>query len=288
MALAAPTADLRRGTSRTVAAASALLVSLLLVAAGAAWHLTGGRWAVIETPSMGTAAPVGTLILTKPVPLSQLKVGDIVTYRPPNLPDSLVTHRVVAVLADGNLQVRGDINGAVDPFPVTQESLVGQVVAHYRGLGWLVRALPTLLLGIVVLLVGTSWYVPLRWRSSVRVVGTCLLIGVTSLIMRPFVHPVLVAVTTTPGGPRATVVSGGLFPTRITGAAGDHVDLHAGQVGSVLVTSDRPGGALMISGSPDLHGWWLLGMIAVCLVPLLWTTLVGLAPVPPPPEDDQA
>ena len=287
MALAAPAADLHRGTSRLVAAVSALLVCLLLVAAGAAWHFRGGRWAVIETPSMGTAAPVGTLILTKPVPLNQLRVGDIVTYQTPNLPGSLVTHRVVAVLTDGNLQVRGDINGAVDPFPVTQESLVGQVVAHYRGLGWLVRALPTLLLGIVVLLVGTSWYLPLRWRSSVRVVGTCLLVAVTSLIVRPFVHPVLVAVTTTPDGPRATVVSGGLFPTRITGAAGNRVDLHPGEVGSVLVASDRPGGALMVSGSPDLHGWWLVGMITVCLIPLLWTTLVGLAPVPSPSEDDQ-
>jgi signal peptidase I len=277
MALAAAPVDLRRpGGSATIAVTAALLLCLVLL--GVAWRSSGGRWAVIETPSMGSAAPVGTLILTKPVQLAQLAVGDIVTYRPPNLPGTMITHRVVAVLPDGSVQVRGDINGAVDPFPVTQQTLVGQVVAHYRGLGWLVRALPTLLLGIVVLLVGSGSYVPTQWRSSVRIVGACLLVAVTSLIVRPFVHPVLVAVTPTAEGQRATVVSGGLLPTRITGTEGNHVDLLAGQLGTVLVSSDQPGGALMISGSPDLHGWWLIGMAAVCLVPLLWTLSVGLTP----------
>ncbi|GAA1843711.1 S26 family signal peptidase [Microlunatus capsulatus] len=281
MALAAPAVPLRRpGGLLSAAVVAALLACLLLVVSGAAWRVSGGRWAVIETPSMGTAAPVGTLILTRPAPLALLEVGDVVTYRPPNLPGSLVTHRVVAVLADGNLQVQGDVNGAVDPFPVTQDSLVGEVVGHYRGLGWLVRALPTLLLGVVVLVVGSGWYVPLRWRSSVRVLGSCVLVAVTSLIIRPFVHPVLVAVVTTPDGPRATVASGGLLPTRITGTAGDYVDLHAGEVGSVLVASDRPGGALLVSGSPELHGWWLVGMVVVCLLPLLWTLAVGLSPDP--------
>lgn len=269
----------------TVAALSGLLVCLLLLTAGVAWRLDGGRWAIIETPSMGVAAPVGTLILTRPTLLEELRVGDIVTYRPRNLPDSLITHRVVAVLADGALQVRGDINGAIDPFPVTQDDLVGQVVAHYRGLGWLVRALPTLLLGLVVLLIGSALYVPQRWRSSVRILGTSLLVAVTSLIVRPFVHPVLVSVAATPDGALATVVSGGLLPTRVTGLPGHHVDLHTGQLGTVLVAADRAGGPIMVNGAPNLHGWWLAAMVAVCLIPLLWTTIIGLSP--DQPDTDQ-
>ena len=275
-------------TVGTTAALVGLVVCLLLVAAGASWRVSGGRWAVIETPSMGVAAPVGTLILTRPALLGNLRVGDIVTYRPRNLPDSLITHRVVAVLRDGTLQVRGDINGAVDPFPVTQTDLVGQVVAHYRGLGWLVRGLPTLLLGIVVLVIGTALYVPVRWRSSTRILGSCLLVAATSLIVRPFVHPVLVAVTATPNGSVATVVSGGLLPTRITGLSGHHVDLTLGQVGAVPVTADRPGGPVMVNGSPHLHGWWLAAMIAVCLIPLLWTSLIGLTPDQPDTDQPDA
>ena len=243
---------------------------------------------------MGVAVPVGTLILTRPALLADLSVGDIVTYRPRNLPDSLITHRIVAVLADGSLQVRGDINGSVDPFPVTQDDLVGQVVAHYRGLGWLVRALPTLLLGVVVLLIGSALYVPVRWRSSVRILGACLLVAVTSLVIRPFVHPVLVTVAATPDGNLATVVSGGLLPTRVTGLPGHHVDLNAGQVGTVLTAAaDRAGGPLMVNGAPNLHGWWLAAMIVVCLIPLLWTTLIGLSPDQPDhdgqqPDENQA
>lgn len=278
MSYVAPVPGSSPGRAGSAAALSALLVCLLLIVSGAAWRAAGGRWAVIETPSMGVTAPVGTFILIQPARVAQLRAGDVVTYRPPNLPGSLVTHRVVAVLPDGNLQVQGEINGAPDPFPVTQENLVGKVVSHHRGLGWLVRALPTLLLGVVVLLVGSGLYVAPRWRSSVRILGACLLVGVTALIVRPFVHPVLIAVAASSTGSRATVVSGGLLPTRITGTDGDHVDLMPGEVGTVAVAADTPGGALMITGSPDLHGWWLTGMIAVCLLPLLWTLLVGLSP----------
>ena len=229
---------------------------------------------------MGTAAPVGTLVLTVPTPAAQLHVGDVISFHPEGRADSTYTHRVVAVLADGNLQVQGDVNGAVDPFPVTQDSLVGEVVGHYRGLGWLVRALPTLLLGVVVLVVGSGWYVPLRWRSSVRVLGSCVLVAVTSLIIRPFVHPVLVAVVTTPDGPRATVASGGLLPTRITGTAGDHVDLHAGEVGGVLLHlrpprrgaagQRQPRAARLVAGRDGRR----------LPAPPLWTLAVGLSPDP--------
>ncbi|SDS35184.1 signal peptidase I [Friedmanniella luteola] len=269
-------ADQRSARTSMAAVLAGLAVCLVLVTAGTVWRLTGGKWAIIETPSMGVAAPVGTLILTRPALPADLSVGDIVTYRPRNMPDNLITHRVVAILDDGSVQVRGDINGAVDPFPVTQDDLVGEVVAHYRGLGWLVRGLPTLLLGIVVLVIGSALYVPTRWRSSVRILGSTMLVAVTSLIVRPFVHPVLVTVAATGDGLHATIVSGGLLPTRVTGLPGHHVDLHLGEVGSVPVAANAAGGPLMVNGAPHLTGWWLVAMIVVCLIPLLWTTIVGL------------
>lgn len=259
----------------------ALLLSVVLgLSAAGAWRATGGRWAVVETGSMGTAVPVGSLVVTRPVPLDRVEVGDIVTYRPPNL-RSLYTHRVVAVDDDGRLRVQGDANGSPDPFPVSQDMLVGQVVGHWRGLGWLLRALPTVLLGLVVLLGITHLYVPLRWRSSVRVVGTCLVLGLTSLLLRPFVHPVLVATTVGTDGTtvRATVTSTGMLPTRVTGAPGQHVDLLSGQVGSVVVRAPGHGGEpMMIDGTAHLTGWWLVGVGLVCLLPLLWVLVVGLAP----------
>ena len=31
-----------------------------------------------------------------------------------------------------------------------------------------------------------------------------------------------------------------------------------------------------VSGSPALHGWWLVGAVVVCLLPVLWCAVVGL------------
>ena len=72
-----------------------VLVTVIGAAAGAFW-LAGGRWFVMQTPSMGTAAPVGTLVLTRPVAkLSALQVGDVVTCRPPAPAASYYTHREI-------------------------------------------------------------------------------------------------------------------------------------------------------------------------------------------------
>ncbi len=268
-----------------------VLCAVLLGLCGAgAWRATGGRWAVIETPSMGQAVPVGSLVLTRPRPVAQITVGDIITYRPPHL-DSLYTHRVVAVNADGSLQVQGDLNGTPDPYPVTQHELIGQVIRHWRGLGWLLRGLPTMLLALVVLAAGTRCLVPARWRSSARVLGSCIVFAITSLLLRPFVHPVLVATTTDPDDHtlHATVVSTGLLPTRISGAPGQHVDLLSGQAGTVPVLAPTAGHPLMITGAVHLTGWWIILVAATCLLPLLWVLTVGLAPAPQstPASNDQ-
>jgi signal peptidase I len=279
LALPAPAGRQVGGRAGTAVAVSALLACLVLVLSGAGWRLTGGSWAVIETPSMGTAAPVGTLILTRPAILEQMQVGDVLTYRPRNAHNTLYTHRVVTRYPDSTVQVQGDINGTPDPFPVGQEDLVGKVVARWVGVGWLVRALPTVVLAVVVLLIATGRYVPLRWRSSVRILGTCLVFAATSLLLRPFVHPILIAVTDDGSGQQASVVSGGLLPIRVTGSDGAYVDLSAGETGVVQVAARQAGGPLMVNGSPNLHGWWLVATLAVSLLPMLWCAVVGLVGV---------
>ena len=105
-----------------------------------------------------------------------------------------------------------------------------------------------------------------------------MIFAAVSALLRPFVHPVLVAATTDTDGTtlRATVSSAGLLPTRVHGAPGQHVDLLAGQIGSVVVTPPGPGKPLIVGGTAHLTGWWLLGVGAVCLLPLLWVLIVGL------------
>lgn len=264
---------------RAYATLAVLTVLALLVLAGIIWRSWGGSWAIVETPSMGRSVPVGTLIFTRETPLRQLQVGDVVSYHPPNTPAQTFTHRVVHKYRDGSLQVRGDINGAADPLPVRQVDLVGKVVAQWYAIGWLIRALPLLIVGVMVIMVATAAFVRARWRSSARIMALCLLLSLSALILRPFVRPVLIDVSTDdPSGPVAHVVSSGLMPTRVTGAASHFVDLTNGQVGSVPVRAVDPGHPFQVNGHPHLDLAWLLLVIVVCSLPLLWCLIVGLSP----------
>ena len=254
----------------------AVLASVLM--AGLAWRWTGGNWAIIATPSMGHAVPVGTLIFTRDEPLRRVAVGDVVSYHPANAPEQLITHRVVGLREDGSLTVRGDLNGAADPVPVRQKDLVGTVVAQWYGVGWLVRALPFLIVGSMVILIGSEAFVRSRWRSSVRIMASCLLVSISALILRPFVRPVLRGVSDASGRPVAEVVSTGLLPTRVSGAPSHFVDLVNGQVGTVPVQPVPAGEAFRITGNPQLDATWTLAVVGVCALPLLWCLVVGLAP----------
>jgi signal peptidase I len=255
-----------------------------------AWYASGGRWQIISTPSMGTAAPVGTVVLTRPD--GDVRVGDVITFRPPAPePPRSVTHRVVALEAGPGgpgFRTRGDINGAVDPWVVHAPDLTGRVVAVLPGLGWLVRALPALVVGIVVLWWATRRWLPWLWAVPTRVLGLSILLAAVSVWLRPFVGTTTLTTTAEGGQARIGLVSTGLLPTRVTADTGGRLDLVSGQTG--ILTTPRPettGGNLLTSG---VHmPWWLwIVMTAFWLLPMVyglaaarWRPLVG----PPPPED---
>lgn len=248
-----------------VLAAAAVAV---LLAGALAWHLTGGRWQIVSTPSMGTAAPVGAVVLTRPgTPV----LGDVVTFRPPGPGARSVTHRVVAVEpgpGGTGLKTRGDINGAADPWVLHAPDLTGRVVAVLPGLGWLVRALPALIGGIALLWWATRRWLPWLWAVPTRVLGLSILLAAISLVLRPFVGTVTLATSADAGQARITLVSTGVLPTRISADTGGELDLVSGQTG--LLTTPRPeqaGGNLLTSG---VHmPWWLwIVMTAFWLLPM--------------------
>lgn len=95
-----------------IAAAATLLVPTLL----------GFDRYVIVSGSMVPTFSRGSIVFDKPVPVSQLKVGDVVTYRPPASTgvDHLVSHRIssIAKAEDGTrvFRTRGDANPSNDPW----------------------------------------------------------------------------------------------------------------------------------------------------------------------------
>jgi signal peptidase len=59
----------------------------------------------------------GTVLFERAVPVGDVRVGDVITYRPPPSSgvDGMVTHRVVAIRA-GGIITRGDAEPARDPW----------------------------------------------------------------------------------------------------------------------------------------------------------------------------
>lgn len=261
---------------RLVTAAHWLLLAALVTAVLAAggWRLSGGRWERVETASMGTTAPVNTLLWVEPASFDQLSVGDFITFHPPGRPDLTYSHRVAAVDGDGTVETQGDIT-ARDPWHLTRGDLVGKVVMTWKGVGWLVVAAPVLLGGGLVLW-ALVWSVRDRtWRLPVAIVGGALLLSVAIVVYRPLIQAEQLGFGPAPGGARATYVSTGLAPVRLQAYRGAHVDLHDGQVGSVTITQKDPTGRYGIAVHPHLPWWWWLVIVVVCFLPALWTLVIG-------------
>jgi signal peptidase I len=105
------------------------VVSTLIVAAGLLFgallivpSLLGLQRYVIVSGSMTGTYDRGSLVLDEVVPVSSLRIGDVITYRPPagSGPAGLVTHRIVRITRDPDgaqvFRTKGDANAAADPW----------------------------------------------------------------------------------------------------------------------------------------------------------------------------
>jgi signal peptidase len=144
-----------------VACVATMLVALAFIVPAA----LGYQRYVITGGSMGGSLGVGSVAFEKVVPVTDLEVGDIITYLPPpeSGVDHLVTHRIVSI--DGDLyRTKGDANADVDPwtFELTDTSqprvafslpYVGYVslAVQDRGLRILLVGLPAAFIAMISL-----------------------------------------------------------------------------------------------------------------------------------------
>jgi signal peptidase len=102
--------------------------------------LVGQRPVVITSGSMAPFLAPGDVVLLGDAPTS-VEAGEVVTFRHHERDGTLVTHRVVAVNADGTISTRGDANDAPDPYTVRLQDVVGTfgnaVPAVGRPMVWL-------------------------------------------------------------------------------------------------------------------------------------------------------
>jgi hypothetical protein len=258
----------------------ALLVCFLLFCGF--WRISGGRWERVETPSMGTVAPVGTLLWVKPTDYDRLKVGDFITFHPPG-ENTTYSHRVYQRHSDGTLSTKGVIP-APDPWRLTRADVVGKVEMRWWGVGWIVVAAPILILG-AVLTIAVRAMVSRDWKLPVTVLLGSLAVTAAIVYYRPFINAEQLAFApSSDGGARATYVGTGLLPIRLTAHDGPSAVMRDGQVGIVHVTKEDAQHQLRVNLSPAVPWWvWLL-LVAICFLPALYSLLVGFPPLEEEPR----
>src|SRR3954447_12946307 len=108
-----------RVVSTLLLAAGLLLGALMVLPSLAGWQ----RYVIVSGSMTGTYDR-GSVVFDQVVPVSTLKVGDVITYRPPGDSgiDHLVTHRIAAISTQGGARVyrtKGDANQVADPWTFT-------------------------------------------------------------------------------------------------------------------------------------------------------------------------
>lgn len=102
--------------------------------------LFGRQVMVVTSGSMEPSIPVGAIVVTRMVPVDDLGVGDVITYRPKG--GSTTTHRIVKVErrepGSAMFVTKGDANEDVDP---KATAIVGEVASAERVIPFLGRAL---------------------------------------------------------------------------------------------------------------------------------------------------
>lgn len=111
----------------TLLAIGVVAIAILLLA----MPLLGFQTYVITGGSMTGAIGRGAVIFDKSVPVASLKVGDVITFRPPG-ESAPVTHRIISIAIQEDrtavFSTKGDFNEVADPWQVT---LDGPVQARY-------------------------------------------------------------------------------------------------------------------------------------------------------------
>jgi len=101
---------------------------ILVPAASILAPAVGRQVFAIRGQSMAPIIPMGAAIIVVERPISELRVGDVVTWRAAN--GAYVTHRVLQVVEENGelfVQTKGDANDSPDPSAVPEDAIVGVV-----------------------------------------------------------------------------------------------------------------------------------------------------------------
>lgn len=128
---------LKTGISAGIFALTTALAALVIGLPAA----VGGMPLTVLSGSMEPVYSPGDLIVVKPTPVEDIRIGDIITYQERSGDPTRITHRVITrtTTADGTttFTTQGDANPTPDGNPVTEVQIVGTLWYHVPALGWI-------------------------------------------------------------------------------------------------------------------------------------------------------
>lgn len=245
--------------------ASLITLSLALVGSALLLFQKGYRPFFVSTPSMGMTAPVGTLIITQPQ--TDYKSGDIIAF---NYQGRVYTHRITQVEPNG-FRTKGDLNHDQDAWVVAQSDVIGKQVFVGRHVGWIWRALPWFVIGMIIV-----WLISLLpklnslWRWPIRLIGLSIVITLITIWLRPWISFGVLGVTSrSDQAVDIRIVNTGVFALRA-----QDVRLVSGQDGVIKVTKIDSKGRFVLVPRPSLDFWEKVFAIVFCLSPLIISLLI--------------
>jgi signal peptidase len=112
-------------------------VGVIAVGIGILVFVANLHFQTVTSGSMRPTISPGDVAVTQAVPVSSLKVGDVIVFYPPRVTAEPVMHRIVS-LVNGVITTRGDANNVDDPWQVTLTGTTAyRMVAVVPFIGWL-------------------------------------------------------------------------------------------------------------------------------------------------------
>jgi signal peptidase I len=142
-------------------------VGVIGVAVGILVFVANLHFQTVTSGSMRPTISPGDVAVTQAVPVSSLRVGDVIVFYPPGVTSEPVMHRIVS-LVNGEVTTRGDANNVDDSWQVTLSGTTAyRMVAVVPFLGWLTELQRPALI-IAGLLVGLAILLELRKEVTGR------------------------------------------------------------------------------------------------------------------------
>lgn len=263
--------ELRPPSGRAVVVVVIVALALILWLMVMAW-VFGVRAFYVSSPSMGAAAPVGSLVITQHA--GSPERGQLISFHPPGS-GRVDTHRVVHVDDTGGISTKGDLNGTADPWTLHSADLVGTVIAVVPAGGYALRVIGFTAIAVLLGLLSSP-------RRDSRVLGrarvvVCGAVGaaVGIAIVRPFGGFVLLEASTASTRTTMSVVSTSVLTELVHGPGTTTAVMGYGHPGT-LTAAAHPAGITLTSQLAPTIGEWVLAL-AVCLTPLVWALIAARA-----------